>query len=106
MGEEVNLLATFAPDLIKIDMELIRGIEGSKVRQTIVSCVAAMARTLGITVIAEGIETADELTGLKGAGITLFQGYPFAKPMVAALPSVRFPGEAEVDFGRHRTGMR
>ena len=47
-----------------------------------------MARELGVAVIAEGIETEAELSTLRAAGITLFQGYLFAKPTVASLPPV------------------
>jgi EAL domain-containing protein (putative c-di-GMP-specific phosphodiesterase class I) len=100
----LNLFAAFAPDLIKIDMELIRGIESSKIRQTIVSCIATMARTLDVTVIAEGIETAEELAVLQAAGITLFQGYLFAKPMMAALPDVRFPSDTPAEVRRRQAG--
>lgn len=85
----LNLLASFQPDYIKIDMDLIRGIASSPARQTIIACVMAMARELGVAVIAEGIETEAELTALRAAGITLFQGYLFAKPAIASLPSVQ-----------------
>jgi EAL domain-containing protein (putative c-di-GMP-specific phosphodiesterase class I) len=88
----LNLLASFQPDYIKIDMELIRGIATSLARQTIIACVMAMARELGMAVIAEGIETEAELTALRAAGITLFQGYLFAKPAIASLPAVQFSG--------------
>ncbi|WP_082767223.1 EAL domain-containing protein [Bosea sp. PAMC 26642] len=84
----LNLLASFQPDLIKLDMNLIRGIGNSPARQTIIACVAMMARQLGVMVIAEGVETDDELLALRGAGIDLFQGYLFAKPEVAKLPRV------------------
>ena len=86
----LNLLASFQPDYIKIDMELIRGIATSRARQVIIACVLTMARELDVAVIAEGIETDAELTTLRAAGITLFQGYLFAKPAIASLPSVRF----------------
>ena len=88
----LNLLARFQPDLIKLDMELIRGIASSPARQTIIACVTAMARELGIVVLAEGIETEAELVALRAGGIQLFQGYLFAKPAVASLPSVSFSG--------------
>lgn len=88
----LNLLASFQPDLIKLDMELIRGIASSHARQVIVAGVATMARELGITILAEGVETDAELTALRAAGIRLFQGYLFAKPALADLPQVRFPG--------------
>ncbi|WP_082773270.1 EAL domain-containing protein [Methylobacterium sp. CCH5-D2] len=84
----LNLLASFQPDLIKLDMELIRGIATSPARQTIIACVTTMARQLGVTVLAEGVETQAELAALKAAGISLFQGYLFAKPAVAALPPI------------------
>jgi EAL domain-containing protein (putative c-di-GMP-specific phosphodiesterase class I) len=72
-------------------MELIRGIATSPARQTIIACVMEMARELDVAVIAEGIETEAELTALRAAGITLFQGYQFAKPAIASLPAVQFP---------------
>lgn len=88
----LGLLARFQPDLIKLDMELIRGIADSPARRAIVSGVIGIARALGVAVIAEGIETADELAALREAGITLFQGYLFARPTVAALPELNLPG--------------
>ena len=88
----LNLPANFQPDFIKIDMDLIRGIAASPARQTIIACVLMMARDLGVDVIAEGIETEAELMTLRAAGVRLFQGYLFAKPMIAGLPSVLLPG--------------
>lgn len=95
----LNLLADFQPDLIKLDMALIRGIDESRVRQAIVSCVVSLAATLGITVIAEGVETAAEASQLKEAGINLFQGFLFAKPDLARLPAVLFPVLTESRHG-------
>ncbi|MCJ2079878.1 EAL domain-containing protein [Methylobacterium sp. J-090] len=91
----LNLLANFRPDLIKLDMELIRGIATSPERQIIIACLTIMARELGITVLAEGVETDAELTALRAAGIKLFQGYLFAKPAIARLPSVQFQGSTD-----------
>lgn len=84
----LNLLAKFQPDLLKIDMELIRGVDGSAARQVILAAIVWMTRSLGITVLAEGVETEAELTVLRAAGISLFQGYLFAKPAFEALPTV------------------
>ena len=88
----LTLLAKFRPDLIKLDMDLIRGIATSPARQAIVASLAALARQLDIQVIAEGVETEAELTLLRSAGLRLFQGYFFARPSVARLP------ELEVDL--------
>ena len=85
----LGLLAQFQPDLIKIDMLLIRGIDSSPARRAIVSGIVAIARELGITLLAEGIETEAEFRVLEAAGIRLFQGYWFAKPAFEALPPVR-----------------
>lgn len=92
----LNLLASFQPDLIKLDMELIRGIASSLARQVIVAGVTTIASELGITVLAEGVETDTELMALRAAGIRLFQGYLFAKPAAADLPQVHFPGTCPI----------
>ena len=84
----LNLLANFSPDLIKIDMDLLRGIDGDARRRVIVAGIIGIARSLGIAVIAEGVETQAELETLRGLGATLFQGYHFSKPQLEALPPV------------------
>ena len=84
----LNLLASLQPDLIKIDMELIRSIDKDRVRQTIIAGLLTIARRLDIQVIAEGVETEAELMVLRAAGIRLFQGFFFAKPMIEGLPDV------------------
>ncbi|MEQ4518028.1 EAL domain-containing protein [Pseudarthrobacter sp. B907] len=85
----LGLLVDFQPDLIKIDMKLIRGIDASPSRQAVVAGIIGIARELGITVLAEGIETEAEYLVLKDAGIRLFQGYWFAKPAFEELPRIQ-----------------
>jgi EAL domain-containing protein (putative c-di-GMP-specific phosphodiesterase class I) len=91
----LGLLAKFQPDLIKLDMELVRGVHTSSARQAIIRGIVDIARTLGITVLAEGIEERAELVSLHEAGIDLFQGYYFARPELetfhspAELPALR-----------------
>jgi EAL domain-containing protein (putative c-di-GMP-specific phosphodiesterase class I) len=84
----LGLLARLQPDLLKIDMELLRDIHQSRAKQAIVAGIVGIARALDITVLAEGVESDQELTVLKAAGITLFQGYYFAKPGLMSLPAV------------------
>jgi EAL domain-containing protein (putative c-di-GMP-specific phosphodiesterase class I) len=86
----LNLLADFQPDIVKIDMALIRGIDRDRARQTIVGALAAVGQLLGIRVIAEGVEEAREALVLRHLGITLMQGYLFATPAFEALPPVDF----------------
>lgn len=84
----LGLLSRLQPDLIKIDMELLRDIHLSRAKQAIMAGIVGIARELDITVLGEGVENADELAVLRAAGISLFQGYHFAKPALMALPEV------------------
>ncbi|TWA92557.1 EAL domain-containing protein [Bradyrhizobium stylosanthis] len=86
----LGLLARLQPDLIKIDMELIRDIHASYAKQTIVAGIVNIARQLEVRVLAEGIENEAEVGVLRAAGINLFQGYYFAKPGFMTLPEVTF----------------
>lgn len=88
----LNLLADFQPDLIKLDMQLIRDIDQDSVRQILVEAALQMCRKLNIRVIAEGIESLGELQALRDMGVELFQGYLLAKPAFEALPAVHLPG--------------
>ena len=76
----LTLLADFQPDLIKLDMALIRDIDSCRTRQAIVRGMLGICRDLGVQVIAEGIETAGERDFLYDAGIRLMQGYFFGRP--------------------------
>ncbi|AVT09025.1 EAL domain-containing protein [Paracidovorax avenae] len=87
----LGLLADFQPDMLKIDMALVRGIGADPVRQAIVRGVVSMGESLGIAVIAEGVETEDELRPLRAMGVHLYQGYLFARPALEALPAVQWP---------------
>lgn len=88
----LDLFARFQPDLIKIDMDLIRAIDSDTRRQAIVRAIVAMCAELETTVIAEGIETPEEARKLHALGIRLMQGYHFARPAFEALP------EAKISF--------
>ncbi len=87
----LNLLADFQPDQIKIDMNLVRGIEHDGPRQAIVRAILQVCGDLGIDVIAEGVETHPEYLWFANQGVRLFQGYLFAKPGFQAFPEVHYP---------------
>lgn len=87
----LNLLADYQPDILKLDMELTRGIDTRRPRQAIVAAIVGVCRALAITPIAEGVETAGEMHTLRELGITLMQGYLFAKPQVGPLPAIAWP---------------
>ena len=86
----LNLLADFQSNIIKLDMELIRDIHLNKARQIIVNHCIAMFEELNITALAEGIETVEEYQWLRQAGVSLMQGYFFARPGFESLPEVDF----------------
>ena len=86
----LNLLADFQSNIIKLDMELVRDIHLDKARQTIVSHCIAMFEELNITPLAEGIECIEEYQWLRSAGVSLMQGYLFARPGFECLPEVDF----------------
>ncbi|ELD1796774.1 EAL domain-containing protein [Vibrio fluvialis] len=86
----LNLLADFQTNIVKLDMALIRNIDSDFARQAIVRHCLAMFAELNITPLAEGIETLAEYQWLKEAGISLMQGYLFAKPGFECLPAVNF----------------
>ncbi|MDE2082867.1 MAG: EAL domain-containing protein [Burkholderiales bacterium] len=88
----LNLLAEFQPSLIKLDRKLIQDIDASRPKQSIVRGVLSVCSDLGITPIAEGVETEGEYRSLRALGIDLFQGYLFARPAFEALPEPMFPG--------------
>lgn len=84
----LTLLARFQPDIIKLDMELIRGIDASLPRRIIVGGIASMCKALDILLVAEGVETEAELRALRGLGIRYMQGFLLARPAYEALPPI------------------
>ncbi|MBD8603651.1 MULTISPECIES: EAL domain-containing protein [unclassified Pseudomonas] len=82
----LNMLATFQPNVLKIDMALTRALDQDAVRQAIVAGIVLVAGKLNITVVAEGVETVGESTALQSLGIDLQQGYLFARPAIGELP--------------------
>jgi EAL domain-containing protein (putative c-di-GMP-specific phosphodiesterase class I) len=76
-------LASFTllePDIVKLDMALVRDIHLQPTKQTVVRTMTTMCKELGIVVTAEGVETPEERDQLVNAGTDLLQGYLFARP--------------------------
>jgi EAL domain-containing protein (putative c-di-GMP-specific phosphodiesterase class I) len=86
-----NILIASPPDILKLDMELIRDIHRVPNKQAVVAGIMAMMSQLGGKVLAEGVETEEEYFWLRSQGISLFQGYLFAKPGFQMLPEPYFP---------------
>lgn len=87
----LGLLADIKTNISKIDMQLIRDIDQDTTKQAIVKHSVNLLKDLGQTIIAEGIETEAEYRTLRDLGITLFQGFLFAKPSFEAVPDVYWP---------------
>lgn len=86
----LGLLAEFQTGVAKLDMKLIRDIHQCSVRQSIVRNCINIFKDLNIVPLAEGIEVREEKEWLQEAGISLMQGYYFAKPGFETLPQVEF----------------
>jgi EAL domain-containing protein (putative c-di-GMP-specific phosphodiesterase class I) len=102
----LNLLAELPPDILKLDMALTRNLQHRKVARAIVSSTVQLARELGTVIIAEGIETMDEYAALRDCGVSLMQGYLFARPAFEALPGVTFPALETAQHVRSSPPMR
>ncbi len=86
-------LATFCtldPDVVKLDMSLVRGVHESTTKQRLIRSMVTLCEDLKIEVIAEGVEESAELQTLIELGCRLFQGYLFARPGTA-FPTVTWP---------------
>lgn len=84
----LNLIHQLKPDIIKLDMGLVRDVHREPYKAVITEKLLQIARTLGVITIAEGIETADELRWVRERGVDFVQGYLIARP---AAPPVREP---------------
>ena len=82
----LTLLERLRPDFVKLDRELIRGVDSDGFKAVIAQKLLETARNLEIATVAEGVETAGEWNWLRAHGGDLAQGYFFARP--AATPPV------------------
>jgi EAL domain-containing protein (putative c-di-GMP-specific phosphodiesterase class I) len=76
-------LRQFPFDLLKIDRAFVAGVTASAQDRAIVRTIVELARALGLTVVAEGVETPEQLAVLRELGCEMAQGYLFARPQPA-----------------------
>jgi EAL domain-containing protein (putative c-di-GMP-specific phosphodiesterase class I) len=69
-----------APDIIKLDITLTRGIDADPVKRALASSLVTFAPEIDAAITAEGVETADELEALRALGVDSAQGYYLARP--------------------------
>jgi EAL domain-containing protein (putative c-di-GMP-specific phosphodiesterase class I) len=76
----LSSFAALEPDIVKLDMSLVRNVHQSTIRQRVVRSMTSLCKDMGMSVVAEGIEAAPERDMLQGFGCSLLQGYFFARP--------------------------
>ncbi|HEX3594139.1 MAG TPA: EAL domain-containing protein [Polyangiaceae bacterium] len=79
------------PDIVKLDRALITNLDQSRRQQILVRHMVALCNELDAKVVAEGIETSEELAAVADAGVAFGQGYLFAQPAYP-LPKAKWPG--------------
>lgn len=91
-----------APELIKIDIGLVRSIDRDPARRALVAALVPFAVETGAQLIAEGIEEAGELAMLRSLGVTFGQGYLLGRPA----PLAELPGsQPAIGSRRHTTRL-
>ncbi|HEX4433052.1 MAG TPA: EAL domain-containing response regulator [Frankiaceae bacterium] len=85
-------LVDLRPDIIKLDMSLVRGIHRSSGQRALASALVAFAADVGARVIAEGVEEQDELDMLRTIGVTWAQGYHLGRPLPLSTAALTLAG--------------
>lgn len=97
----LSYLKQLPVDILKIDRSFIQGLTQSSADRALVEAVMVVARALGLTVTAEGIETADQLAVLRSLGCDQGQGFYLAKPAPGAMLDARWSRPSQVSTNRH-----
>jgi EAL domain-containing protein (putative c-di-GMP-specific phosphodiesterase class I) len=82
----LETIARLGVSYLKIDMSLVRGVHERRVSQQVVKAILEMGQGIDAAVVAEGIETQEELKALKDMGMRYGQGYLFGKPFELPRP--------------------
>lgn len=76
----LQCLAEVRPEWVKIDMSLVRGVDSDDVRRQLIESMHSFAEKVGVNLVAEGIETEEELAVLRDIGVEYGQGFLFGRP--------------------------
>ena len=79
----LNMLSTLPIDALKLDMQFIRNAFAQRRNTRMLEVIIELAGSLAVPVIAEGVETAEQLGALRAMGCDIVQGYYFSKPVPA-----------------------
>jgi EAL domain-containing protein (putative c-di-GMP-specific phosphodiesterase class I) len=94
----VGVLAKFQPDFVKVDIDLIRGIDQDRAKRSIVMHCLRMFEDLGVRPVCEGVETLGEYKVLMDLGVTLMQGFLFARPAFEHLAEPAWPSDCGAEL--------
>jgi EAL domain-containing protein (putative c-di-GMP-specific phosphodiesterase class I) len=86
-------------DQLKVDRSFVQGLPGSREDAAITTTILTLARTLGLQVVAEGVENKAQFDFLLQHGCSAFQGYLFGKPMSAQDAASHFPPARQATAG-------
>ncbi len=89
----LSYIRRFPVDFLKIDRSFVDRLDQDSESEAIVATMISLARTLGLQVIAEGVETASQLERLRSLGCDLVRGYYFAHPLESEAASDFLLGE-------------
>lgn len=87
----IGALLTLEPDILKLDRVMIAAVHQDRRRQAIVRAMAQLGDALGVAVIAEGVETTEELACVREAGVRWGQGFALGRPQREPRVHVRIP---------------
>lgn len=90
----LRLWLELLPACVKLDNAFVRGIDGDPLKRCFLDAIGQLARCAGARVIAEGVETAEELATLRRLGIAYAQGYYIARPSANPPRAVHDAGQA------------
>jgi EAL domain-containing protein (putative c-di-GMP-specific phosphodiesterase class I) len=94
----LNSFAALRPDIVKLDMAIVRGIDQDPYRRTLVRSMISMCRDFGIPLVAEGVETEAEKTALVDLGCDYLQGFLCGSPRAPlSRPPIPPPAESPAD---------
>jgi diguanylate cyclase (GGDEF)-like protein len=82
-SSSMSYITSLPLNVLKIDHQFIAGIGTNKANRKVVEAITALGHSLGLRVVAEGVETEDEYLVLRDIGCDLMQGYYFGRPKVA-----------------------
>lgn len=88
----LKYIADLGPDIVKLDRGLVAGIRSGTIQDRLLKSIVVLCHDVGAEVVAEGVETRDELSAVLDAEVDMVQGYLLARPAMP-LPEVAWPGD-------------